>query len=417
MDKLKIFGKANLKGFINIPGSKNAALPIMACSILSNENLRLKNMPNLLDIKTMQKLLKSFGLNFYSDQDSLTLNSKNLVNNVADYNLVNKMRASILVLGPLLSRFKKVKISLPGGCAIGTRPINLHLFGLKKLGAKFFFEDGYIVAKIKDRLIGNIINFPTVSVGATENIIMAAVLAKGKTKIVNAAREPEIQDLVKCLNKMGAKIKGAGKKIIEIEGVSKLNQAEHSIISDRIVAGTYTIAAIMLNKNFVVKNVNPEHLIKPIKILKKMGANLIIGKNHIEIKNSKLIKGINIETKPYPGFPTDLQAQMMALMSVISGKSKIKENIFENRFMHVSELNRLGANITVKNETAIIQGNNKLKGAQVMASDLRASVSLVIAGLYAKGCTTINRVYHLDRGYESIENTLGKCGPRIVRIN
>ena len=416
MDKLQVFGKADLKGFIDIPGAKNSVLPIMACSILSNKSLHLKNVPNLVDIKTMQKLLESFGLVFQIHGNSMSLTVDNILNHVADYNLVRKMRASILVLGPLLSRFKKVKISLPGGCAIGTRPIDLHLFGLEKLGASFVFENGYIIGKIKDKFIANIIELPLASVGATENIMMAAVLAKGKTKIINAAKEPEIQDLANCLNKMGANILGAGKSVIEIEGVSKLNEAEHSIISDRIVAGTYVIASIMLNKDFVVKNINPEYLKKPIEILIKMGANLDIGDDYIKINSSNLIKGTNIETNPYPGFPTDLQAQMMTLMSIAEGNSEIKEKIFENRFSHVSELNRLGADITVKNDTAIINGNRKFKGAQVMASDLRASVSLVLAGLSAQGITTIHRVYHLDRGYENIEETLGNCGPKIIRL-
>ena len=416
MDKLQVFGKADLKGFINIPGAKNSVLPIMASSILSNKSLHLKNVPNLIDIKTMQKLLESFGLVFQIHGNSMSLTVDNIFNHVADYNLVRKMRASILVLGPLLSRFKKVKISLPGGCAIGTRPIDLHLFGLEKLGASFVFENGYIIGKIKDKFIANIIELPLASVGATENIMMAAVLAKGKTKIINAAKEPEIQDLANCLNKMGANILGAGKSVIEIEGVSKLNEAEHSIISDRIVAGTYIIASIMLNKDFVVKNINPEYLKKPIEILIKMGANLDIGDDYIKINSSNLIKGTKIETNPYPGFPTDLQAQMMTLMSIAEGNSEIKETIFENRFSHVSELNRLGADITVKNDTAIINGNRKFKGAQVMASDLRASVSLVLAGLSAQGITTIHRVYHLDRGYENIEETLGNCGPKIVRL-
>ena len=416
MDKLQVFGKSNLKGSIDIPGAKNAVLPIMACSLLSNKSLHLTNVPNLVDIKTMQKLLESFGLICRVKKNSMSLITNKISYHVADYNLVRKMRASILVLGPLLSRFKKIKISLPGGCAIGTRPIDLHLYGLKKLGASFSIVDGYVIGKVKDNLKGNIIKLPSVSVGATENIIMAAVLAKGKTKILNAAREPEVQDLANCLNKMGAKIFGAGKSVIEIEGVSKLNEAEHSIISDRIVAGTYIIGAIMLNKDLVVNNIQPEYLKTPIKILIKMGAKLYVGDNHIKIKSSQSIKRTKIITKPYPGFPTDLQAQMMALMSIANGRSAIQEKIFENRFMHVSELNRLGADIIVKNDTAIINGNRTFKGAQVMASDLRASVSLVLAGMCAKGITTINRVYHLDRGYEKIEEILGNCGTKIVRL-
>ena len=416
MDKLQIYGKADLKGFIKIFGSKNAALPILTCSLLSNENLHLSNIPSLVDIHTMQKLLESFGLQFKKNINSISLITNNITNCVANYDLVRKMRASILVLGPLLSRFGKVKISLPGGCAIGTRPINLHLFGLEQLGASFYMKDGYVIGEVKDKLIGNVIELPFISVGATENILMAAVLAKGKTKIINAAKEPEIQDLANCLNKMGAKITGAGTSVIQIDGVAKLYEAKHSIISDRIAAGTYIIAAIMLNKKFVVKNINPEFLKKPIEVLIKMGAKLEVGDNSIKINPTSIIKGAKIETQPYPGFPTDLQAQMMALMSIVNDNSEIKENIFDNRFLHVPELNRLGANINIKNDTAFISGKRHFKGAQVMASDLRASVSLVLAGLCGEGITTINRVYHLDRGYEHIEKTLGNCGAKIVRI-
>tara|TARA_Y100000590_G_C15718831_1_gene1012815 strand:+ start:1477 stop:2727 length:1251 start_codon:yes stop_codon:yes gene_type:complete len=416
MDKLKIFGKAKLKGSINISGAKNAVLPIMACSMLSNYNLHLTNVPNLVDIETLKKLLKSFGLKIKFNKNNMILNAQDISNRLANYDLVRKMRASILILGPLLSRYGKAKISLPGGCAIGTRPINLHLYGLEKLGADFSIKDGYILGKVKNELIGNNIKMPFASVGATENIIMAAVLAKGKTKISNAAKEPEVQDLINCLNKMGSKITGGGTSIIKIEGVKKLNEAKYSILPDRIVACTYAIAAIMLNNEFLIKKINPEHIKTPIKYLSEMGANIELGKDFLKIKKSKQIKAKKIETKPYPGFPTDLQAQMMTLMSVAKGNSQIKENIFENRFLHVSELNRLGANISVKNDTAYIKGNTFFKGAPVMASDLRASVSLVLAGLSAEGITTINRVYHLDRGYEKIEETLGKCGPKIERI-
>jgi UDP-N-acetylglucosamine 1-carboxyvinyltransferase len=416
MDKLKIIGKANLSGSIDIPGAKNAALPIMICSLLSKQKLHLNNIPNLVDIHTMKKLLESLGIKFKNNKISLTLIPSKIEKYEADYNLVRKMRASILVLGPLLSRYRKAKISLPGGCAIGTRPIDIHLFGLEKLGATFSIKNGYVLGKAKDGLIGNTIKLPSVSVGATSNIMMAAVLAKGKTKIINAAREPEIEDLASCLNKMGAKINGAGSSIIEIEGVAELKETKHFIIPDRIVAGTYIIAAIMLNKKFIVKKIKIEHLQKPLEIFDKMGANFEISKESITIKPSKKIKGIKIETNPYPGFPTDLQAQTMTLMSIAQGKSEIKEKIFENRFMHVPELNRLGGRITLKNDTAYIKGSRKFKGAQVMASDLRASVSLVLAGMCADGQTIINRVYHLDRGYEKIEKTLGNCGPKIIRL-
>ena len=364
----------------------------------------------------MKELLINFGLKITENGKSTIFNAKNINNKVADYDLVRKMRASILILGPLLARFKKAKISLPGGCAIGTRPIDIHLYGLEKLGVKFLIQKGYVIGQVKNDLRGASITLPFASVGATENIIMASVLAKGRTVIIEAAKEPEIADLATCLNKMGAKINGAGSNIIEIEGVDELTKATHSIIPDRIVAGTYIIAAIMLNKDFIVHNINPSTLSVPIKILLKMGANLDIGKNYVKIKPCKLIEGINIETNPYPGFPTDLQAQMMALMSLARGKSEIRENIFENRFMHVPELNRLGADIKIKNDTAYINGDRNFIGAQVMASDLRASVSLVLAALCAEGETTINRVYHLDRGYEKIEETLGNCGPKIIRL-
>ena len=416
MDKLKIYGNADLFGSIDVPGAKNSALPVMVASLLSQEELILKNIPNLQDILSMKKLLESFGIKIREEKNIIALNAKQIINKTADYDLVRKMRASILVLGPLISRFKKIKISLPGGCAIGTRPIDIHLFGLEKLGVKFTFEKGYVYGQIKNNLVGGFIDLPFSSVGATENIMMAAVLSDGMTTINNAAKEPEITDLADCLNKMGAKIYNAGTNTIQIQGVKNLSRAEHTIINDRIVAGTFIIAAIMLNKDFLIKKINPKHLTNVIDVLIKMGANLEIGKDFIKVLKSDLISGIEIETKPYPGFPTDLQAQIMSLMTLANGNSKIKENIFENRFMHVPELNRLGAKIKVKNDEAFIQGNNTFKGAQVMASDLRASVSLVLAGLCAEGETIINRVYHLDRGYEKIEEILGKCGPKIVRL-
>ena len=325
------------------------------------------------------------------------------------------MRASVLILGPLLARFGKAKISLPGGCAIGTRPIDIHLEGLKKLGANFTVENGYVVGEVNNKLIGNHIKLSFPSVGATENIMMAAVRAKGKTIIENAAMEPEIADLAYSLNKMGSKINITNKGIIKITGVEKFNKANYKIMSDRIVAGTFVIAAVMLNKKFKVKEVEPQNLKALISSLKEMGANIKVEKNIINILPTSKLKGIKIQTSPHPGFPTDLQAQMMALMSLAKGNSQIKENIFENRFMHVPELNRLGAKIKVKKDVAYISGSRHFKGAQVMASDLRASVSLVLAALCAEGESEINRVYHLDRGYEKIENTLGKLGPSIKR--
>ena len=416
MDKLQITGKAILTGSISVSGSKNAALPIMIASLLSENGLYLKNLPALQDILTMEKLLENFGIKIKKINSQTFFDSANINNSLADYDLVRKMRASILVLGPLIARFKKAKISLPGGCAIGTRPIDIHLDGLGKLGVNFSIENGFVSAEVKKNLTGAHIKLSFPSVGATENIMMAASKADGETIIENAAREPEIEDLAKCLNKMGAKIKGAGTTKIIIEGVKKLSKSEHTIISDRIVAGTYVIAAVMLNNEFVIKKIKPDLLSTPLEVLQNMGAKLEIGNDFIKVLPSSSIKGITLETKPYPGFPTDLQAQIMALMSVAKGNSQIKEMIFENRFMHVSELNRLGARIKTKKDVAYIEGGRSLKGAKVMASDLRASVSLVLAGLYAEGKTTINRLYHLDRGYEKIEETLGKCGPIITRL-
>ncbi len=415
MDKLIIQGESDLFGSIDIPGSKNATLPILVASLLSEKNLNLTNIPKLQDVKSMILLLRSFGVKINENDSKLTLNAKNLKNNIADYDLVRKMRASILVLGPLLARFKKAKISLPGGCSIGTRPIDIHLNSLNKLGINFEIENGFISGLVKNELIGNIIDLPFPSVGATENIMMAAILAKGKTIINNAAKEPEIIDLGDCLNSMGAKIIGQGTNTINIEGVNSLHDSSYDIMFDRIVAGTYVLAGVMINKKFTVKNIKSKYLESLIQTLIKMKANLMVNDNDIKILPSKKIIGINIETAPYPGFPTDLQAQIMALMCMANGPSTIKEKIFENRFMHVSELNRLGANIKIKKDTAYVEGNKQFKGAQVMASDLRASVSLVLAGLCAKGETTVNRVYHLDRGYEKIEETLGIYGPIIRR--
>ena len=416
MDKLIIEGKGHLTGSIDISGSKNAALPIMVGSLLSDNGLYLNNLPSLQDIYSMKLLLKSFGIKIEKINSQTFFDTSNIKNHFADYDLVRKMRASILVLGPLIARFKKAKISLPGGCAIGTRPIDIHLNGLSKLGVKFSIENGFIFGEVKKNLVGTYINLSFPSVGATENIVMAASLADGETILENAAREPEVEDLIACLNKMGAKIKGAGTKQIRIMGVKSLFKTEHRIISDRIVAGTYVIAAIMLNNEFKINKIDPSFLSRPIEVLKNMGAKIVVGDDFIQVLPSNNIYGTTLETQPYPGFPTDLQAQIMALMSIAKGKSQIKEKIFENRFMHVAELNRLGANITIKNDVAYIEGEQKFKGAQVMASDLRASISLVLAGLCAEGKTTINRVYHLDRGYEKIEETLGKCGPEINRF-
>mgnify|MGYP005726124565 FL=1 len=415
MDKLIIKGGSKISGSVNVHGSKNAALPIIVSSLLSRKILKLSNVPNVVDVLNLIKLLNNYGVKIEYKKDKLKINPKKIKNLSADYDVVRKMRASILILGPLLSRFGEARISLPGGCAIGTRPIDIHLTGLSKLGANFDIQNGFVVGGVKSQLIGNKIKLPFPSVGATENILMASVLAKGETKIVNAAREPEIEDLSNCLIKMGAKIEGQGTKTILVQGVTNLKKVEHQVISDRIVAGTYIIAALMLNSSLEIKNFNTVYLKSLINILKKMGAKLKVNKNSIKVFKGSKLKSTSLSTSPYPGFPTDLQAQLMSLMCLSDGKSKIKETIFENRFMHVPELNRLGANITVEKDTATIIGNQTFKGAQVMASDLRASISLVLAAMNANGQTILNRVYHLDRGYENIEKTLGSLGAKIKR--
>ena len=415
MDKLIIKGKQELKGSISVHGSKNAALPILVATLLSNKKIVLSNIPKVDDIRNMIKLLKKYNSKITENKSNININNKNLQNISADYDIVRKMRASILILGPLLSRFGYAKISLPGGCAIGTRPIDIHLDGLSKLGANFNIENGFVVGKVKSILIGNKIKLKFPSVGATQNILMASVLAKGQTIIENAAMEPEIKDLGDFLISIGAKIKGHGSSKIYIQGVESLYESNYKIISDRIVAGTYIILAVMLNSKFEVKNFNADHISSLIRVLKKMNANLDIYKNSVKILPSKRLRSVSIATSPYPGFPTDLQAQIMVLMSIVNGTSEIKETVFENRFMHVPELNRLGAQISLHKDRAIIEGNQTFRGAQVMASDLRASVSLVLAALCAEGVTTINRVYHLDRGYEKIEKNLKNLGPKIRR--
>jgi len=416
MDKLIIAGQNRIKGSIKVHGAKNSALPILVSSLLSDQDLTLKNIPKVDDINNMLKLLKSYGSIHKLKKNSLTINNSKIKNISADYDIVRKMRASILILGPLLSRFSYAKISLPGGCAIGTRPIDIHLDGLSKMGANFKIENGFVIGSVKKKLIGSTINLPFPSVGATENILMASVLAEGDTIIENAAREPEIVDLGECLISMGANVRGLGKKKIHIQGVSTLNKSSHNIITDRIVAGTYIIMAAMLNCKFEVKEFNPAHLKSLISVLKKMGCNLEVLKNSVKIFPSTKLKAYKVITSPYPGFPTDLQAQLMALMSIVKGNSQIKETVFENRFMHVPELNRLGAKIKLNKDQAFIEGGQKFKSAQVMASDLRASVSLVLAALCSEGSTTINRVYHLDRGYEKIESSFSKIGIKIKRV-
>ena len=418
MQKLLIQGKKELSGAIYISGSKNATLPILASTILCNK-VKLTNVPLVKDIYTMSELLKFIGLkvNILSSKNIIEVNNpdKN-INTLAPYKLVKTMRAGVLVLGPLLAKYKNAKISLPGGCAIGSRPVDLHLFALKKLGAKIKIKNGYIVAQAKNGLKGTKIIFPIISVGATENAILAAFSAKGKTTLFNCAVEPEVKDLIKFLNKLGGKIKIIGRKITINECKEINKNIMHEIIFDRIEAGTYMIAAALIGKKIILNNTKPETIKTEIGILKKMGVKIKIKKKKIEIYKSNKIKKINVSTKPYPGFPTDLQAQLMVLMTRANGTSRIKENIFENRYMHVPELKRMGADIKINDRTAVINGPSKLTGAQVMATDLRASVSLVLAALVADKSTIINRIYHIDRGYEFLEKKLKNCKANIKRI-
>ena len=418
MQKLLINGKKELSGKISISGSKNAALPILAATILSNQ-VKLTNIPLVRDIFTMVELLKFIGLkaNILKNKNTIQINNINKnIKTLAPYKLVKTMRAGVLVLGPLLARYKKAKISLPGGCAIGTRPVNLHLFALKKLGAKIKIKNGYIVAEAKNGLKGANITFPSISVGATENAILAAFNASGKTILNNCAIEPEVKDLIKFLNTLGGRIKIVGRKILIIGCKQIKKNITYEVIFDRIELGTYMIAASLVGKKIIFNKIDPRLIQNEIDVLKKMGVKLKTQKSTIEIFKSNNIKKISLSTKPYPGFPTDLQAQLMVLMTRAQGISKIQESIFENRFMHVPELKRMGANIEIKNKIAIIKGPSKLTGAEVMATDLRASVSLVLAGLVADNRTIINRIYHLDRGYEFLEKKLKNCKARIKRI-
>ena len=418
MQKLIIKGKKKLTGTISISGSKNATLPILAASILIN-NVKLSNVPLVKDIYTMLDLLKFIGIKFRIIKNKKSIEFKKTnkpINTFAPYRLVKTMRAGILVLGPLLTKYKKAKVSLPGGCAIGSRPVDLHLFALKKLGANIKIKNGYIIAKARNGLTGTKINLPSVSVGATENAILAAYAAKGKTTILNSAIEPEIIDLINFLRKLGSKIKVVNRKITIIGNGSSNKKVNHTIIFDRIEAGTYLIAGALLGKKISIKKTEPKVLKCEIDMLKKMGVKILVKNKNIFISKCKKLKKINVSTKPYPGFPTDLQAQLMVLMTQADGISKIKENIFENRFMHIPELRRMGAKIEIRNKTAHIFGISSLNGAEVMATDLRASVSLVLAGLIAKNKTVINRIYHLDRGYESLETKLKRCNAEIKRV-
>ena len=426
MDIIRIRGGRKLEGKIRIGGAKNAALPLMAASLLTSETLNLSNIPDLADITTMLQLLKELGVqesssiytsNADGDKTLLTLEALEPENKVAPYDLVRRMRASILVLGPLLARWGKARVSLPGGCAIGTRPVDLHLKGFEMMGAEIELKEGYIKAQAPNGLIGANVVFPTVSVGATENILMAATLADGKTTISNAAREPEIADLANCLKAMGAKIEGIGSDTLLIEGTNKLHSANHSVLPDRIETATYAVAAAITGGDIELTGTRTDLVKSILDVLVKTGSEVIESDKGVRVKNIfGKIKGIDIMTEPYPGFPTDMQAQIMALLAISDGASMITETIFENRFMHVPELCRMGADINVHGSSAIVRGVNELSGAELMATDLRASVCLVLAALAAKGVTTLNRVYHLDRGYERLEEKLSECGADIQRI-
>ena len=410
MQKLFITGKKFLTGSISISGSKNATLPILAATILG-QNIILKNVPLVKDVFTMIDLLSYIGLKIKINKTKNSIkviNKQKILNTIAPYKLVKTMRAGILVLGPLLAKYKKAKVSLPGGCAIGSRPVNLHLYALKKLGAKIQIKNGYIYASSKNGLTGCKIRFPSISVGATEHAIIAASYADGRTVLTNCAIEPEIKDLILFLNKLGFKISFKKRKII-VDGTQNTRSLVHSIMFDRIELGTYVIAAALSGNKISLLKVKPKVINTEIKILKKMGVKMKVEKSKITVFKSTNIKKAVIKTSPYPGFPTDLQAQIMVLMTRAKGLSKIKENIFENRFMHVPELRRMGAKIQIKNNTANIFGPSNLSGAEVMATDLRASVCLVLAGLIAENRTAVNRIYHLDRGYENLEKKLKNC--------
>ena len=420
MQKFLINGPCKVKGEISISGSKNAALPILAATLLFDKSVTINNLPKVRDIDTMLNLIKSLGrkIKFLNNKKTVIIKNTNKKKFFASYSLVKTMRAGILVLGPMIAKNYKSITSLPGGCLIGARPVNYHLNALKKLGMSYNIKKGYIYANSKGKLKGTNIKFPKISVGATENSIIASCLAKGKTTLKNCAIEPEIKDLTNFLKTAGANIKWVGKRTVEIIGVKSFKSINYSIMSDRIEAGTFCVAACISQGNLKIKNFNPKIIQTELNLLKKMGARVSKINNDIHIKGPKKIKNIkNIITKEYPNFPTDLQAQFMVLLCKANGRSIITESIFENRFMHVAELRRLGAKIIIKNNKAIIEGNTNFKGAELMSSDLRASVALVLAALVAKGRSVINRIYHLDRGYEKIENKLRKIGARIRRIN
>jgi UDP-N-acetylglucosamine 1-carboxyvinyltransferase len=428
MDRIKIRGGGELRGEIPISGAKNAALPLMIASLLTDQTVTLENLPRLADVAQLTRILGNHGVDYSLDGKRpgeratagqvAHLRAKTIVDTTAPYELVSRMRASFWVIAPLLARMGEARVSLPGGCAIGTRPVDLLLMALERLGARIEIEAGYVVATAPKGLVGGEIEFPKVTVGGTHTALMASATAKGSTRIRNAAREPEVRDLADCLVKMGARIHGAGTSTIEVQGVARLDGARHRVMPDRIEAGTYAAAVAMTGGDVLLAGISPELLREALDALTQAGASVSSDNQGVRVKrNGAGIFPVDVSTAPFPGFPTDLQAQFMALMTRASGKSRITETIFENRFMHVQELARLGARIKLEGDTAIVEGVERLNGAPVMATDLRASVSLVIAALAAEGETTVNRVYHLDRGFENLEQKLGACGADIERIS
>lgn len=428
MDRIRIVGGERLQGTIRVSGAKNAALPLMIASLLTGEELVLQNLPRLADVHLLVRILGNHGVDYTINGkrpgeseiagQTVKLRAEHIVDTLAPYELVSKMRASFWVIAPLLARMGQAKVSLPGGCAIGTRPVDLLMMVLERLGAQLDIEAGYVIAKAPRGLRGAEIDFPKVTVGGTHTALMAASLAQGHTLVRNAAREPEIVDLADCLNKMGARITGAGTAEIEIEGVAALGGATHSVLPDRIETGTYAMAVAMTGGDVLLEGARPDLLEGALDVLTQAGAVISATNEGIRVRrNGAAIRAVDITTEPFPGFPTDLQAQFMALMTRAQGSSRIRETIFENRFMHVSELARLGARIRLEGDAAIVDGVDRLKGAPVMATDLRASVSLVIAALAAEGETTVNRVYHLDRGFENLEQKLKGCGAVIERLS
>ncbi len=425
MDRLRIKGGKPLKGEIVISGSKNASLPLMVAALLSDRKLTLHNVPRLADIDTMIQLLQQHGVevtagpgeNGHARGTTLTLHAAKIASTTAPYDIVRKMRASVLVLGPLLAREREARVSLPGGCAIGARPVDLHIAGLKALGAEIDIDGGYLVARAPKGLRGARFTFPKVSVGATENMMMAAALARGTTVLDNAAREPEITDLAECLVAMGVPVRGIGTETLTIDGVTSLQEASHRVIADRIETGTYAMAVAMTAGDVELVGGRLDLIEAAVQTLRDAGVTLARTERGLRVhRTNGALRGVDVMTEPYPGFPTDLQAQMMALMTRAEGASMITETVFESRFMHVPELARMGANVTIHHESALVRGVPTLRGAEVMATDLRASVSLVIAALAAEGESTINRLYHLDRGYERLEEKLAACGADIERI-